>query len=363
MILSSLLKGSLVLGLFMVGLSSGDLRAATRTVFFSGSSSIPYLSAGFSDQAKVGYCSVTVVNLSGASQKVEEVSFLVPLMVASSISTQNVSISLPSEQLKVSQSAIDISSSGACIGQELPPNSYCTLMKRVATLPVAGIRNIHCSGKVKVSDWSPAAPGSVVASGSVVTLQESMVLGGVLSGAHYYGSPNDGNSISTLAAKFDGLPGNKPGSVTSLEAGTNGGGTGQMNLSCYANCKFQKNGAGTEAACRNLCGVNDLAAPRVASIDQLIEARPYSAGVVHEVTMGPFMSICSGNSNYHSEGGVEFSHTELTRNGDVSLALSAIDQSGGLPERLYCMHRHANDDLYSRVGATSAFAINGGNPF
>jgi hypothetical protein len=81
--------------------------------------------------------------------------------------------------------------------------------------------------------------------------------------------------------------------------------------------------------------------------------------------MGPFLSICSGNKSFKAEGGVEFSHAEVSgmeyRLDNYSIG--TVDYSGGIPERLHCMHRHGMEDLYSRVGSASAFAINGGSPF
>jgi hypothetical protein len=359
--------------LTLSGISLGlqeEARAATRAVFFSGSSSIPYLSGGFADSAKVAYCSITIVNLSTSSQRIESVEFLMPELSGATVRTRYLPIASASEQLKVEPDALEFSAASQCIGRALPRNSYCTLMKRVTTIPVAGIRNAHCSGKVTVSDVNASQPGSVVASGSVVTLQEVVVLGGVLSAAHYYGSPND-VALTTAAAKFDDLPSNRPSGLSTLRSGSagSGGGTGQMNLSCYANCIERVSGVPTpdqQSACRAACGVPSPppAAPAPDNSDTLnkyVRSAVYSGGVVHEMTIGPFLSICSGNAAYHAEGGIEFSHADL-HGGQIGI-LNTVDSSGGIPERLYCMHRHGNDDLYSRVGATSAFAINGGSPF
>jgi len=326
--------------------------AATRAVFFSGAASIPYLSTGFSDQAKIAYCSITIVNLSTTNQRVDSVSFVVPTIETTNISSSTTLISDNSEQLLVRPTSTALSSATPCIGQTLAPSSYCTVMKRVTSVPVAGIRNVHCSGKLTVSDVVAASPGAVVASGSVVTLQESVVLGGVLSAAHYYGSPNT-DLVSLIAAKTTDLPSNNSSGFSSLTV-SGAGSTGQMNLSCYVSCRASGE---TDSNCRTQCG---LGRNRAASLDKYTEFSNFSGGIVHEVTIGPFLSICSGNNGYHNEGGVEFSHTEI-----IGLAVSgtSIDRGGSIPERLYCMHRHGNDDLYSRVGASSSFAINGGSPF
>ncbi len=383
-----------------------NAHAASRSVIFSGTSNIPYLSSGFSDQARIAYCTLTVVNIGNTDQKISKVSFINTTLSGGSISSSLVEVTDPNEQIRVTPTATSLGTASSCIGSAIPPNGYCTILKRISTAPVGGIRNVHCSGRIYVEDSTSSQPGSVIASGSVVTLQESMVMGGVLSAAHYYGSYTE-NQFTTRAAKFDGLPSNHPAGVTDLKV-PGGYGTNQMNLSCYANCYWQTGGtpAYRQSTCQASCGMSDTTAgvgnglscyancfwqtrgtdadrqttcqascgmsgttAQVgafgASSDKFSSGLKYSGGIVHEITMGPFLSICSGNSSYHAEGGIEFSHSELTRDaaGTTTGVLNAIDQHGGIPERLYCMHRHSRDDLFSRVGATSSFAINGGNPF
>jgi hypothetical protein len=308
------------------------------------------------------------VNIGNTDQKISKVSFINTTLSGGSISSSLVEVTDPNEQIRVTPTATPLGTASSCIGNTIPPNGYCTILKRIATAPVGGIRNVHCSGRIYIEDSSSSQPGSVIASGSVVTLQESMVMGGVLSAAHYYGSYTD-NQFTTRAAKFDGLPSNHPRGVTDLKV-PGGYGTNQMNLSCYANCFRQTGGtdAYRQSTCEASCGMSGTTAQVGAfgaSSDKFTSGLKYAGGIVHEITMGPFLSICSGNSSYHAEGGIEFSHSELTRDssGVDTGVLNAIDQSGGVPERLYCMHRHSRDDLFSRVGATSSFAINGGNPF
>lgn len=88
-------------------------------------------------------------------------------------------------------------------------------------------------------------------------------------------------------------------------------------------------------------------------------AATYAGGMVMEMQMGAFTSICSANAAYFEQGGTEFTHYD-----GAIYQLRALDANGQMPpERLLCNHRHGNVDLYLGVGTSSPFAINGGMPF
>jgi hypothetical protein len=80
----------------------------------------------------------------------------------------------------------------------------------------------------------------------------------------------------------------------------------------------------------------------------------YAGGHVVEMILGPFDTICSGNSAYWTDGGQDFDH------GDSVISTDAAYKIRDVPERLLCSHGHNNDAPWGYVAHSSPFPISGG---
>jgi hypothetical protein len=88
----------------------------------------------------------------------------------------------------------------------------------------------------------------------------------------------------------------------------------------------------------------------------------WAGGYVMEMIMGPFDSICSGNSVYFQNGNTDFSHVD-TIDVDAGMVIAKASSIDGPPERLFCAHSHLKDAPFGYVTSGSTFAINGGQAF
>ena len=88
----------------------------------------------------------------------------------------------------------------------------------------------------------------------------------------------------------------------------------------------------------------------------------FSGGMVMEMIAGPMGSICSGNKTYYNDGNADFTHSDGI-DSHIVIKYNESDYPGAPPERLFCAHRHAQDELFFRLGSTVPFPINGGLAF
>ncbi|MEK7690304.1 MAG: hypothetical protein AAB425_04715, partial [Bdellovibrionota bacterium] len=86
----------------------------------------------------------------------------------------------------------------------------------------------------------------------------------------------------------------------------------------------------------------------------------YAGGMVHELSIGPMRSICSGNKAFTTEGGNGLEHDEPY---EAVVWVGSSSNNSRPWEMLYCAHRHRQTDLFERVGSTTPLVINGGMPF
>ncbi len=90
----------------------------------------------------------------------------------------------------------------------------------------------------------------------------------------------------------------------------------------------------------------------------------FAGGMVYEMEIGAYSSICSAHNQYALDGGLEFRHSDGVDSHAVYDSNPIYDGARKAPpERLLCAHRHLKPDLLMRVGSTSPIVVNGGMPF
>ncbi len=367
-------------GAALLGYST-SVFASTRLIPFSGIASSEVRTLELNLANSVATCTITIANLSSVDQQISDVQFL------DYDTTQKITVWKKADQIWKRGLDSNAISDSSCSGTILP-GTICFFRKKLIPY-TAEARYAVCTGKIQVADDKSSKPGTVVASGALSIYQESQVVGGALSGALYssgtanFFTPGSGLKLSDNLAGKD-LP--DSGTLTAEPSYTT-----NMNFVCFDACKkFKLNWS--DKQCQIHCGsysystTTDISTSEAialsGSVVKIPQLKPnwkaentqppipddeyfikktdpgMGGGLVLEMISGPFISICSGNKDYHTQGGVDHHHTDGSMQGDTNFGGSEM-----ISERLYCGHRHQKSDLLSRVGSTSPFPINGGVAF
>ena len=348
-----------------------ESQAASRTVAFAGLSNLHFSNMMISNKNRSVNCLITIINSGTQDQIVESISLL--QMFYGNNTKQTV---LTTSNFASVYGGPTTMCTG-CVGQTLSGGGgFCHISIQHDTIPWIGRIGI-CSGKITVKDASPSNPGSVVAAGSMFSLQEAHLLGGTLSGAYY------ASGVHVASTSVAGIA---PASTPTSGAAPAYDATGMnMNHYCWQACStYMATIASpwTDDQCRTHCGANRNAGTgdngwreSIAGWVQptgTITGNPvtnpiryanphFAGGTVFEFILGPTRSICSGNTEYFAQGSPDFVHTDGQQY--VIVVAGNTDYPTAPPERLICSHRHAQDELTLGAGQNIPFTINGGNPF
>lgn len=403
-----------------VAFVSGTAKAATRTIQFVGVNINHTSKILPSDYKDFIACSVLIMNTGATNQVVNSITFNTFDTTNDQLTTGIVPTVDALYQPNDASSAPNcpVSVSGPCTGKTIPPNGFYVGIAYMNPAALAGKLISLCSGQIQVADVSAAAPGSVVAVGSISYVSEMMFTGGQFSGALYVSGSHvpSGLLAANTTLAFDDVFLNSANTNytinSSLPFAGSWKGAGQMNLFCAEACMRDAGVAaeGTVADfCRTACGLPSTAGvatmPEGNSMDggstfrtnlgyleeslnptvagNTISTNPHhynvfgagladnirslqrtanphwAGGMVQEMIVGPFGSICSGNSGYFQAYNTDFVHSD-----SVGADIIAADSTNRYPpERLFCSHTHNQDSPYGYVTSTSQFTINGGNAF
>jgi len=280
---------------------------------------------------------------------------------------------------------------------------------------VSNSNQVVCAGRIVVDDTNPDSPGSVVASGTLLTTQEATLLGGVLSGAYYASGTHlaDSSNLEPAPSGFVYPDGNGSNYTNNMNVfcqqaciKAHAGDTGYCNAECgfsgmpglnmgsdpgnsgflwfafgiagqiiavdptqLNNVRIETNTATNQVANMTMPTYTGASHPNMAPSATVQPPTMilkqgnghYAGGIVYEMTMGPMVSICTANLGAWLRGAIEATHAGGI-DGHAVIRGSGTS-GGGPPERLVCNHRHAQEDLYFGSGAVSPIVINGGTPF
>lgn len=367
-----------------LGILSSSAGAASRTVQFSGNTS-NYISKLKMDRYEgTTLCAVSLVNTGSTAQKVTSITFVTYDDATQKATNQGATYGVIYNG--GASASCGITAGSPCLNTDISSGGIFIATRAVDPSFVSGAAINVCAGQITVEDSNSAQPGSVVASGSIAHVTEEGITGGQFNGALYFSGsqvpaslanntvfgvaddPTWTNSSTPTAPLFPTLP------ADSWET------TNQMNLFCSQACRKAAAGNATELAwCSDLCstqsGAHGHPGKRILAYNEtngggnnlshLVKtADPrWAGGLVMEMIVGPFDSICSGNKEYFTRGNTDFSHTDtIDKDGGLHLASPDIG-SKGPPERLYCAHTHHQDAPFGYQHASNPFTINAGLPF
>lgn len=293
-----------------------------------------------------------------------------------------------------------------CSGNPIVPGDVCLIRWKNSSIPNSDSLGV-CAGSFTVYDYSTDVPGSMTASGSIFIWQESVVMGGILSAAHYFsGTPlNNFTGVQLSAAVTPALQIGNSGIVARAN---------QMNIYCASAClNTRAVSPASVSQCNELCGAggmtgnlapnkfpypdqsmgwlhqsaphvfghtagltayhSDSSTPAVPSSQIGIPSGTWSVasgkfagGLVTEMVYGPLSSICSANEAYWTYGEPDFAYPAYLTNAGVGRGYVVAGNANFTdppPQRLLCSQRHGREDLYFRTGSTVGFPVNGGLPF
>jgi len=381
---------ALVFALTVGPMTTQSVNAATRTVQFAGVAVNDPATMEVGNFSVNTSCVIAVTNLSAQRQRITgfkyyNYSFSSDPKTLSSISSTS-SKSWKGNSGTPKTCVVSATATGEQDG-DLQSGQTCFLRYPVQAVIWSG-RIAPCMGSITVSDVDATKPGSVIASGALYLNQESMVLGGQLSGAYYASQTHvRAGDFAASGGKLE----DPPTGVAATDAQN-------MNIFCEAACKAH---SASNDGCAEHCGVGksgsdygwyyhvagwdrvsnnvgfqsgytgDTTAstyPAVSSVNDPDRMRyhgvtntHYAGGMVYEMQIGSFGAICSANKQYFQDGGFEFAHADGVDSHAVYSSNS--DYPNAPPERLVCAHRHGKQDLFMRVGSTSPIVVNGGMPF
>jgi hypothetical protein len=405
----------------VLALACSKASAATRTIQFAGvattfsARNIPYLPQYIA-------CSIIIANTGATDQYISNVTFNT---FDSSNSNKLSKLSSDGTRSQITQEEIynppnatpggpSCSNASGTVCTATGPNATTNIVPGgyyIATMQTALVNQVSfsvvpCAGSFTVVDAVPSAPGSMVASGAISFISEQAITGGqfmgaiYMSGTHISVPDTTGGTVALNASAF--------GDATNINSEQM-----QMNLNCEKACLD----SGTYASsCPAICGkgyfgvlynedhwlpaghslrnfsgyleefaseaggspatsasrissypfhdnVNGVGAQNFRGLYRYANPH-YAGGHVVEMIMGPFETICSGNSAYWNNGGTEFRHDDSVIESDMAVKISSPTKANkGPPERLYCAHAHDNDSPFGYVASSTSFAIWGGNAF
>jgi hypothetical protein len=399
---------------------SNTAYSATRTMTFAGVTSILTHHESTNNLAATVECTIVLVNGSSTDQSVKSVTFFgmknektikVGASSADLYRDDNTPLSVIPYRIMDPDTKIPSNKPSFILN---PSSIY--VFKFIQNTVSAHSHMGLCTGKIEVADTDPKKPGSVTAAGSIQTIQEARVLGGILSGA-YYASGTHLFSSNNLAGGANTIPNLAPSSPP-YPVGL----SHNMNVYCANACASQPQQAATVVSlvgtplgrfCVEQCGhfqgadperpdgaggptrrvwthnMIGFIAPHIPNpsfpipvempnkylpptppgppnnvVTQLGLLRTtnghYAGGMVVEMIMGPLTSICTANNQAWMKGATEHTHAGGV---DDHAQILGPGNPGYPPERLVCNHRHAQPDLYMGVGDSAPFAINGAMPF
>jgi len=380
-------------------ISTVPAEGAIRTIQFGGVAGADFSTAEVNNANLSAQCTVSVVNTGTTQQRITALTFMG--YDSSSQNTTGNAWAAP-DQMQVRNASGGAQSDTTCINQILDEGGVCLARIALSTFSMDG-RYTVCAGRFTIEDVTASSPGSAVASGTVTMHQETMVLGGVLSGA-YYASGTHLQAGANLAGAGDGGGAPDPTGLFSYNMNyyctnacqqwaTSFSGSAQANW-CNHHCgaagytesdnptadwsflvasySVRPTGwavAASPAQVHGCSGTVGASAANMTCTESTVAQEPtyimrpanahFAGGMVYEMIMGPLTSICSGNKAFFNQGGDDFTHAD----GVDAHAIIKGTNTSYPPERLLCVHRHAKDDLYMRTGSTTTFPINGGTPF
>jgi hypothetical protein len=397
--------------------------SAKRTVQYSGVAvNDPYTSE-ISNMSFMTYCNLAIVNLSSSPQRVTSFDFMRYNFKRTGQSTIISFIGRYGDWSGIDSWRGTHGNNAECVGStaSLEPGEACFVRYVQETLTWGGKMGA-CMGRITVEDVDPTQPGSVLASGALYMNQESMVMGGQMSGAFYASQTHVFPGDFGPTAMLRDLPTNRP-------SGYSFAGAQNMNIFCGWACKADPGMSSlTQEECDLHCGLaptgsgadggwtqhtsgwsretmgrsfydsvregatalplpsvnspvrnmnnrsesvpagsntNANISERLNNLDRIrfngVANTHFAGGMVYEMQVGAYNAICSAHNQYVRDGGLEFRHTDGVDSHAVYSTNSAYPSAP--PERLVCAHRHLQPDLYMRVGSSSPIVVNGGMPF
>jgi hypothetical protein len=370
-------------------LATSISHANTRSISFLGQASSAYSMIELHNLSRLAACQITVMNISNQNQNIDSIS-LWGFNPTTQKMVQTKYVKDGTKPILWTHVRIDESGSSSddCLKSTVPlkPGAICHF--RISTFSFRMSEATHlCGGTITVRDTDPKAQGSVIAAGSIATIQETKVIGGALSGAHYLSGPlfTQGPTVAPVQLNVwrdsNSLP-------NQHDLG------GNMNVYCAQACKTftgAEQYSSDDKICENFCGnqpqgfyntegnfaldkhkrgfqlsgvssKNKFTGDPPTDNYTLLASSRFAGGYVQEIQMGAFTSICSGNTGFVANGGLDHMHWDSP--GIDRLAVAGNYSSTTFPpERLVCNHRHAQDDLYSKTGQSVTFTINSGMPF
>lgn len=381
-------------------------QGADRTVQFNGSAmALTYMIPVSNANYKYS-CAVTITNTGSTAQRYKSGSFF-GIRWRDMGSYRSLRTTAPEDlnwmRLHSTAQNADTSSDAPCSAAgSLPVGGVCVIRWVNEMIPNTEGWAL-CAGGLAISDNNAAAPGAVTASGSIFLQQETMVMGGVLSGAHYL----SGKALWNVTGVQLSTAMNQS---YQIGTGANAFRGDQMNIYCSSACgRFQSDSTATaKARCNEVCGSSGLSQPNqiappgfsvpMSTLGWITQSAPhqfgevqsqtgfkgisgaavapgdpafnlliangnFAGGMVTEMTMGPMTSICSANAEYWGAGEIDFTFPSYTSGANGVVVSSNASFAGAPPQRLLCNERHGKEDLYLRTGSTVSFPINGGLPF
>ncbi len=196
---------------------------------------------------------------------------------------------------------------------------FCLFMYTVSSIKFDGNWGV-CGGVVQVQDVNAAAPGSVIASGSINVTQEAMVLGGVLSGAYYASGIHLSSTTGLNTDTSNGVPSPPVGlshnmnyfCASACAIGTSNGSSSNPGEFCIENCGHYQEHTDPISG-----GYTSQADPGNASIipshmvNSYISTFPYNSGGIYSWASGVVNAgsattqwpsvwgpACSGGANF-----------------------------------------------------------------
>ena len=190
--------------LLLLSISGRDGRLPDDSIH--GVASSYFTTVAINNATTTAVCTVVVANTGATDQYVERVRFI---EVSYTDSTKSASFPASANGdhaiLTATTYADSISnaSTGCTATTTLSSGGICIFRFSQTTLPWNG-RTAVCSGQISVKDKDASKPGSVTASGAISLNQESLVVGGLMSGAMYLSgmhiTPNAGGHFPTAMA-------------------------------------------------------------------------------------------------------------------------------------------------------------------
>lgn len=403
-------------------LSGSDARAATRTIQFSGSAVNYYEKLLPSNYSLYYGCVIMITNTGSQTERVLNVKFNI-FDSSKALSTVGPTTDLVFKPTDTTATAVAggcSATTGTCSTPvEISSGGFYIASTQLRPVMVQGIRVAHCAGSFQVDDKTSTTPGSLTANGAISYLGEFGFVGGQLNGALYVSGThaNSANSSVQPPASSPAAPGTA-GWTSSM----------QMNLFCSQACSIWMGGSADVHFCNAVCGMetaySDSTLTKGAgdsssalgannpesyrnSFGYLEEADPtnptsyspgatpsplpfhdntkasvgvsplsmfrglvrtanphFAGGYVMEMIVGPFDSICSGNSTYFNNSNTDFQHLDtLDHDAAMVYSSSVSGKSAYPPERLYCSHVHGKHSAFGYLTQGSQFTINGGMAF